>query len=96
MTTTSEGFVVETCQNETCLAPIVWARRHSGGGGVAAVDAEPSPDGNVRLFETQGIVWARMVSDDEAVRMRRDPLAVPLRTLHSLTCQRAADWRKPR
>ena len=95
MTTTPEGFVVERCRTETCQAPIVWARTDSGR--LMPVDVEPNPiDGNVRMYAQQGIVWARVVSDQDAVRMRRDPLAVPLRTSHFATCSRPADWRKPR
>jgi hypothetical protein len=94
MTTTPEGFVVERCRTQTCNAPIVWAR--TAGGKLMPVDAEPSADGNVRLWDQQGFVWARVVSADDAERMRRDPLAVPLRTSHFVTCSRPADWRKPR
>lgn len=94
MTTTPEGFVIENCRTETCQAPIIWARTKTGK--LMPVDAEPSPDGNVRVFEVQGNVHARVVTDEEAERMRRDPLAVPLRTSHFVTCQRAADWRSKR
>jgi hypothetical protein len=111
MTTTPEGFVVETCRTETCQAPIVWARTVTGK--VMPVDAEPSDDGNIRLYERQGIIRAEVVT---AVKIsssswRADPTTIqttyvpleaarsqagPLRTSHFATCQRAADWRKPR
>jgi len=98
MTTTPEEFVIERCRTGECQAPIIWARttNETGRTRVMPVNAEPSPDGNVRVFAQQGIVWCRVVTADEAVRMHRDPLAVPLRTSHFATCQRAADWRKPR
>ena len=92
--TTPEGFSIEHCRTETCNAPIVWAR--TGNGKLMPVDAEPSTYGNVRVFSIQGIVQARVVIEEEAERMRRDPLAVPLRTSHFVTCRRSDDWRKPR
>jgi hypothetical protein len=94
MSATPEGFVIERCRTETCNAEIVWARTETGK--LMPVDAEPSGVGNVRVFAVQGIVCARVVSAEDAERMRRDPLAVPLRTSHFVTCQRAADWREPR
>jgi hypothetical protein len=93
VSTTPEGFTIETCRTETCKAPIVWARTTNPGRSMP-VDAEPNEAGNVRLFLSQGLVWARVVNAEEAERMRRDPLAVPLRTSHFATCSRAADWRK--
>jgi len=94
MTTTPEGFVIEYCRTETCKAPVIWARTQTGK--LMPVDVEPSPDGNVRVFEVQGNVHARVVTTEDAERMRRDPLAVPLRTSHFATCSRADSWRSKR
>jgi hypothetical protein len=94
VTTTPEGFVVERYRTEECQAPIIWARTKNGR--TMPVDAEPSEAGNVRVYEVQGFVHAHVVTDEEAERMRRDPLAVKLRTSHFATCPGSAGWRTKR
>jgi hypothetical protein len=92
MATTPEGFVIERCRTETCNAEIVWARTKTGK--LMPVDAEPSGDGNVELFAMQGNVWGRVITAELIDAL---PGQYPrLRTSHFVTCQRPADWRKPR
>lgn len=94
MTTTPEGFVIENCRTETCQAPIIWARTRTGK--MMPVDAETSADGNVRLYERQGVVRAHVLTNDELANYVLTPPEMVLRTSHFVTCSRAADWRSKR
>lgn len=94
--TTPEGFVIERCRTEECQAPIVWARTRAGR--LMPVDAEPvgeSGGGTVWLIAKQGFVRAYVAPDDKLWPLNQDQKAA-LRTSHFATCQRAADWRRPR
>jgi hypothetical protein len=84
--------VVESCPVEGCGRPVIYAR--TGAGTLVAVDAEPHPDGRIRLFTVQAITRCRTVDDEEAARMQRDPLAVPLRTRHLDSCVRTNRYRE--
>jgi hypothetical protein len=87
-------FYIEACPEERCRRGVIWAR--SKFGVMTPVDAAPNPAGRLRVFETQGVVQVRMVSDAEAERMRKDPLAEPLRTGHRDTCDARLSWREKR
>lgn len=93
MATSEPKYTIEACRSENCKAPVIWARTENR---AMPVDAAPSAVGNVRLFQAQGFTYARVVTKDEAERMRRDPKAVPLRTSHFATCPDSAKWRKDR
>lgn len=84
-------YPIEACRSETCRRAIIWARTEKGRS--MPVDAAPTDQGTVRLFRYQGVVQARVVTAEEADRMRQDPLAVPLRTAHFATCPASDAWR---
>jgi hypothetical protein len=78
-------FAVEHCR--TCNMPIIWAvtsRLRD-----MPVDAEPSPDGNIRLEVREGQIqpMARVLSVAEQFGKKS------LRKSHFATCPQAGRWR---
>lgn len=69
----------------SCGAPIFWARDESGK--PRPIDAAPSADGTVRLFDRKGtIIWADTLTTERA------RYAGKLRTPHSKTCSKRDEW----
>ena len=79
-------MVVEKCRS--CGSGIIWAITQTGKR--IPVDADPTPDGSVRLVDEDGTVYARVRNKNHA----KDPTGTTLRTSHFATCPHAADWRK--
>lgn len=72
-----------------CGAAIFWAQTEAGRS--MPVDAEPTPDGNVVLYDRGGSVCARVLKKGEEpgpLEKRRRP--------HWMTCPNAAQHRRPR
>jgi hypothetical protein len=70
----------------SCGAPIYWGRTEAGK--AMPVDVEPTPDGNVILFDRRGSVVALVLRRGE-----KAPPGAKLRKAHHATCPHAADWR---
>jgi hypothetical protein len=76
----------------SCQAPVIWTATR--GQRTMPVDAEPHPDGNVRLTYDplhEGIVVADVLGPLEALATDED-----LHRPHFATCPHADDWRRTR
>lgn len=72
----------------SCKAPIVWAKTRTGKD--MPIDAEPRPDGNIRLTVRGGQPYADVLS---AARIATSTSWGALRTSHFVTCAQAGQWR---
>ena len=71
----------------SCSAPIYWAQLPSKKS--VPVDVEPTPDGNILLFDRDGSVQARVLKKGE-----EPPPGAKRRLSHFVTCPHAAKHRK--
>lgn len=79
-------FTTEECR--TCTAQIIWAVTRNGKD--MPVDAEPTPDGNVRLVERRGMDPLAEVIGNPAKRFG----LTGLRLTHFVKCPQADRWRR--
>jgi ferric-dicitrate binding protein FerR (iron transport regulator) len=71
----------------SCQAPIFWARTEAGR--AMPVDAAPTPDGRVVLYDRGGTVMARTLKEGEQLRPGEKG-----RRPHHQTCPQAKEWRQ--
>jgi hypothetical protein len=81
----------------SCGTAIFWAQNDATGKSMP-VDAEPSENGNVQLYDRGGSIVARVLGAERAQRIRDAAWALngthTLRTSHFATCAQADQWRK--
>lgn len=72
----------------SCDAPIIWALTPSGR--KVPLDAEPSPEGNLRVYDINNPTVAYLrPTDREAAKAGGQPLYIS----HFATCPQACVWR---
>lgn len=76
----------------SCRAEIIWART-VGRDRMMPLDAEPHPDGNIRLIADGFIVRCELLGPLEVIAARAEG---PLRRSHFATCPNSSEHRRPR
>lgn len=81
-------YDIEACRS--CTAPIIWAVTVNGRD--MPVDAEPSPDGDIRLADRSHLHRKPLA---EVLSVTQQFGLGNLRTSHFATCPHADQWRRP-
>jgi hypothetical protein len=78
--------VSESCRS--CQAPVLWLKNIVTGK-PAPIDAEPAPNGNIRV-DVAGEYYSVVAGQDRADALERGD---PLHTNHFATCPQARSWK---